>query len=90
MSFMLICPNCGARRVDEFRFGGEIRQRPEGTPAPNEWGAYLYERANIAGPQREWWYHRSACKLWFLARRDTRTNQVLETRPFVAQEAAGG
>ena len=27
--------------------------------------------------QREWWHHRFGCELWFLAERDTRTNEVL-------------
>ena len=29
--------------------------------------------------QREWWYHRFGCETWFLAERDTRTNEVLKT-----------
>jgi sarcosine oxidase delta subunit len=29
--------------------------------------------------QREWWYHRIGCGLWFVAERDTRTNEVLST-----------
>ena len=29
--------------------------------------------------QREWWYHRSGCRAWFIAERDTRTNEVLLT-----------
>ena len=79
MSFLVTCPNCGPRRVDEFRFGGEFRERPEGERAAHDWAAYLYERANVAGPQREWWYHRLGCKRWFVATRDTTTNMVLET-----------
>jgi heterotetrameric sarcosine oxidase delta subunit len=79
VSFLLACPNCGARRVDEFRFGGEYHVRPDGEVTPEEWSAYLYERANLAGPQREWWYHRYGCKRWFIAVRDTTTNTVLET-----------
>src|SRR5436190_2406739 len=80
MSFLLICPNCGERRVDEFRYGGELRARPVAEAlSPREWAAYLYERANVAGPQREWWYHRLGCKRWFVATRDTTTNTVLET-----------
>ena len=26
--------------------------------------------------QREWWFHRSGCRAWFVAERDTRTNHV--------------
>ena len=39
----------------------------------------MYFRRNVAGVQREWWYHRSGCRAWFLAERDTRTNEVLWT-----------
>ena len=38
---------------------------------------YNYFRRNVAGVQREWWYHRSGCRTWFQAERDTRTNEVL-------------
>ena len=27
-------------------------------------------------PEREWWYHRQGCEIWFQAERDTRTNEV--------------
>ena len=33
----------------------------------------------FAGVQREWWVHRSGCGDWFIAERDTRTNEVLFT-----------
>ena len=45
----------------------------------SELSAYVYFRRNVAGVQREWWYHRFGCGLWFLADRDTRTNEVLRT-----------
>lgn len=79
MSFLLPCPNCGSRSVDEFRFGGELRERPEDASTAAEWRAYLYERANVKGPQREWWYHRGGCGRWFICARDTRTNAVIQT-----------
>ncbi|MGI8826649.1 MAG: sarcosine oxidase subunit delta [Chloroflexota bacterium] len=79
MSFLLPCPNCGMRSVDEFRFGGEMRASPEGDTSAEAWRAYLYERANVDGPQQEWWYHRLGCRRWFTAVRDTSTNTVLET-----------
>ena len=45
------------------------------------WAWPHYERflRNVAGVQREWWYHRFGCELWFQAERDTRTNEVLVT-----------
>ncbi len=40
---------------------------------------YLYFRRNVAGVQREWWFHRVGCERWFRAERDTRANEVLHT-----------
>jgi sarcosine oxidase, subunit delta len=77
MSFQLTCPNCGKREVTDFGFGGEVCARPATRPTPRELNVYVYFRRNVAGVQREWWVHRSGCKAWFLAERDTRTNEVL-------------
>jgi sarcosine oxidase delta subunit len=66
MSFLLTCPNCGPRDVSEFRYGGEVVS-PE-TPL-----------ANLPAVQREGWYHRLGCRLWFEAERDVRTNEVRRT-----------
>ena len=82
MSFEIECPNCGQRPVWEFHFGGAVRTRPDQAASPRQWADFLYSRPNIAGEQTEWWYHRSACKLWFLAERNTVTNAVLETRRY--------
>ena len=79
MSFVLSCPNCGAREVTDFACGGEVATRLATRPAFRELNAYVYFRRNVAGVQREWWYHRSGCRAWFLAERDTRTNEVLWT-----------
>ena len=79
MTFLLDCPSCGLRDVYEFKFQGEVTTRPAGRPTQRELSAYVYFRDNVAGVQREWWYHRAGCGLWFLAERDTRTNEVLRT-----------
>lgn len=79
MSFLLRCPNCGIREVTDFGFGGELSQRPRARPSLRELSTYNYFRRNVAGVQREWWYHRSGCRAWFYAERDTRTNVVLWT-----------
>jgi heterotetrameric sarcosine oxidase delta subunit len=34
---------------------------------------------NVAGVQTEWWFHRSGCRQWLQARRNTISNEVLET-----------
>ena len=76
MSFLLTCPNCGDREVTDFSFGGEAIPRPKSKPSERELNVYNYFRRNVAGVQREWWYHRSGCRAWFLADRDTTTNEV--------------
>ena len=53
--------------------------RPRGAASLRELTDYVYFRRNVAGVQREWWQHRFGCELWFLAERDTRTNEVLRT-----------
>ena len=79
MSFLLTCPTCGVREVTDFGYGGEINPRPQGDPSFRELNAYNYFRTNTAGVQREWWFHRSGCRAWFYAERDTTSNEVLKT-----------
>jgi sarcosine oxidase subunit delta len=79
MSFLLPCPNCGPRDVNEFSCAGEVTVRPKTSPSFRELTSYLYFRRNVAGVQREWWCHRLGCAQWFQAERDTRTNDVLAT-----------
>jgi len=76
VSFLLTCPNCGPRDVNEFAYRGEVTTRPQERPTLRELTDYVYVRRNVAGVQREWWYHRQGCGQWFLADRDTRTNAV--------------
>ena len=66
MSFLLGCPNCGPRDVGEFRYGGEVLSVPP-------------SGGNLPGVQHERWYHRYGCRRWLTARRDVRTNEVLDT-----------
>ena len=90
MSFLLTCPNCGPREVTDCGFGGEVTARPAERPSRRELNAYVYFRDNVAGVQREWWQHRSGCRQWFLAERDTRTNVVAWTARPDEAPAAGG
>jgi len=93
MSYVLTCPNCGPREVTDFGFGGELNPRPKEKPSLRELGEYNYFRKNVAGVQREWWVHRSGCGDWFIAERDTRTNDVhwtaLPGEVFGAADTAG-
>jgi heterotetrameric sarcosine oxidase delta subunit len=77
VSFLLPCPNCGPRDVNEFSYAGELTNRPRQSPSLRELTSYVYFRENVAGVQREWWYHRFGCEVWFQAERDTRTNEVI-------------
>ena len=79
MGFLLGCPNCGERNVYEFRFGGEELVRPAPDAPQHDWTGYFYARRNVAGEQREWWYHIFGCRRWFVAVRDTVTNEVSQT-----------
>ncbi len=81
MSFLLPCPHCGQRDVNEYRFGGEKNSRPASTDelTPSQWSHYVYDKKNIDGMQTEWWYHRGGCRQWFLATRNTITNIVDKT-----------
>jgi heterotetrameric sarcosine oxidase delta subunit len=79
MSFLLPCPNCGERSVYEFRFGGEIKQRPALDASVEEWADYRFNRVNAAGVQTEWWFHSSGCRQWLQAVRNTVSNEVLQT-----------
>src|SRR6201989_1059833 len=77
MSYLLTCPNCGVREVNDSASGGEVSSRPKQRPTFRELNTYNYFRRNTAGVQREWWFHRSGCRAWFIAERDTTTNEVL-------------
>jgi heterotetrameric sarcosine oxidase delta subunit len=77
MSFLIACPLCGPRENAEYRYGGEIQSRPAPGSDVAEWSAYLYERTNVAGVERAWWFHRAGCRRWFQVERDTRTNEVV-------------
>jgi heterotetrameric sarcosine oxidase delta subunit len=79
MSFLVKCPNCGERGVYEFRFGGECRKRPSPLAPEIDWVDYIYNRTNLNGVQKEWWYHREGCGKWFVAERDTTSNSVKAT-----------
>jgi heterotetrameric sarcosine oxidase delta subunit len=79
MSFLLPCPNCGSRSVYEFRFGGEVQSTPAADASEREWQNYRFIRVNAAGVQTEWWFHRSGCRQWLQAVRNTISNEVLES-----------
>ena len=79
MSFIIPCPNCGERDSNEFRYGGELRERPAGLEDDHVWADYVFGHDNLPGEQHEWWFHRLGCRRWFVAVRNLTSNNVLST-----------
>lgn len=75
------CPLNGPRNIAEFVCGGEVVHEPDPKTADtNAWADYLFLHENIAGVVREWWFH-VPTSYWFIAERDTRTDEILRTYP---------
>ncbi|MGQ0849125.1 MAG: sarcosine oxidase subunit delta [Actinomycetota bacterium] len=68
----LICPHCGRRPVDEFRYG-EIPIVPDWItdPAARDLDRG-FMRTNPEGQNTERWFHEYGCRRWFTVTRDTR------------------
>ena len=78
---LIACPFCGPREHAEFTYGGDatVRRPRQAEPAwGRAWQAYVYERANPRGPQREYWQHTAGCRQWLVVTRDTLSHQVLD------------
>lgn len=76
---ILECPLNGPRPIQEFYFGGEIRPMPDPDSSSDEaWADYVFAREGAPGRKTEWWYHLPS-GTWFLAERDTRTDEILRT-----------
>ena len=77
---LIRCPWCGPRNETEFHYGGQAGVPYPADPAAltdEEWGRYLFVRANPKGAWEERWSHAAGCRRWFTIRRDTATNEVL-------------
>ena len=78
---LLPCPHCGPRNASEFRYVGELSERPDpNATGVEEWRTFLYTRANPAGWMTETWYHRAGCRQHFTVERHTVTNEVRNSR----------
>jgi sarcosine oxidase, subunit delta len=86
------CPLNGPRNIAEFVYGGEARAMPDADRCMDaEWADHVFMHDNPAGEVTEWWLH-APTAFWFIARRDTRTDQILETmtvREFIARREQG-
>ena len=77
---VMTCPLNGPRNISEFACGGEVRDMPPLDCDRADWVDYVYLENNRAGVVREWWFHMPTA-YWFIAERDTRTDEILKTYP---------
>ncbi|WP_417386405.1 sarcosine oxidase subunit delta [Gimesia sp.] len=76
---LIHCPVNGPRPLQEFHFGGEVREMPDPRESTDEqWADYVFHRAGGPAVKREWWYHVPS-GVWFIAERDNRTDEFLQT-----------
>ena len=85
---VLHCPVNGPRPIQEFTFGGEVRPMPDSQQADDQaWADYVFNRSGKPGLQREWWYH-IASSTWFIAERDTVSDEFVRTYLSNAEDAS--
>jgi len=76
---ILRCPLNGPRNVSEFTYGGEYHPQPDPDLCDDRsWAEHVFFHDNTAGIVIEWWCHTASAD-WFLAERDTRTDQIVRT-----------
>ncbi len=75
---IMTCPVNGPRNISEFVWGG----RREDRARPGRARCRLHDLSlledNTAGIVHEWWVH-APTNTWFIARRNTITDEILET-----------
>ena len=72
------CPLNGPRNIQEFVWGGELKEAPAADAGDADWAAYVFLEENRKGVIREWWCH-APTNYWFIAERDTGTDTILRT-----------
>lgn len=78
---LLRCPLNGLRPLQEFQFGGEFRLEPQKDEDDTAWADYVFNRQGAPRVALEWWYH-LASGTWFLAERNTMTDEIIRTGLF--------
>ena len=75
------CPLNGPRNISEFICFGEVTDMPNPNKLSDEqWADFMWMSNNTAGVVREWWCH-AATSYWFIAERNTVTDEILKTYP---------
>jgi sarcosine oxidase subunit delta len=73
------CPLNGPRNISEFVWMGEVRSMPDpATSADRDWASHLFLEKQHRRRVDEWWIT-APSNYWFIARRNTVTDEVLET-----------
>jgi len=75
---LINCPLNGLRNVQEFVFGGDVRDEPDASASTQEWADFVFYDDNHRGVVDEWWCH-SASAFWFVIRRDRATDEIIAT-----------
>jgi sarcosine oxidase subunit delta len=76
---LLRCPINGLRPVQEFSYGGEVREMPDPAATSDaEWADYVFNRNGAPGIRKEWWYHLPS-GTWFVAERDDVKDEIVRT-----------
>ena len=77
---LMPCPLNGPRNISEFVCGGEVAPAPAADATSAAWAEHVFLHDNPAGVVREWWQH-VPTSYWFIAERDTRTDEILRAYP---------
>ncbi len=85
---LLKCPVNGTRPLSEFVYGGSYREMPDADSSSDyEWASYVHFRNNTPTVKKEWWYH-APSGTWFIAERNTMSDDVIKT--YLFSELAAG
>jgi len=85
---IITCPINGPRPLQEFVFGGEVRDMPDpSTTSDTQWAEFVFFRQGEPGVRKEWWYH-LASGTWFIAERDNVNDVFLRTYLYGTEDEA--
>lgn len=77
---LMTCPLNGPRNIQEFVCAGEVVAEPAANAEGADWSGYVFLHDNAADVVREWWCHVPS-SYWFIAERDTRSDEILRSYP---------
>ncbi len=75
---LIPCPLNGLRPADEFIYAGEVRPMPDSHCTDADWARHVFHRSGVPGIKQEWWCH-TPSGYWFIAERDTTSDEILSS-----------